>query len=259
MMQIRWLSRLAILSICLLTTVSPAHTLVSGISITKIAKVSDALAGDVIASLARLSLKPKGTSQVGKYLGALKLSDEALEDAYLRILIIHRKLSRVEADEMYHLLTKTPGFRTTLRKISGASASVTKGHLNELRIASNATRRGMKVDAIGHPFDDKLKANLTDIDVLIRRNNSFAIEAKDYGVESFANRNLTTTIRSDMDSLTQYVKQNPGTISVFAMTNKPPPTMMRSLQADADRRQIQLVFGKPDEVITQIKQLDEIL
>ena len=257
MIQMRQLARLAVLSACLLITVSPAHSFVS--SIAKIAKVSDALAGDIIASLARLSLKPKGTSQVGKYLGALKLSDEALEDAYLRILIVHRKLSREEAVEMYHLLTRTPGFRTTLRKISGASAQVTKGHLNELRIAYYATRRGIRVDALGQPFDDGLKTHLTDIDILIHRRHSFAIEAKDYGVGSFANRSILPTIRSDMDSLTQYVKQNQGTISVFAMTNKPPQTIMQSLQADAHRRKIQLIFGSPDEVTTQIKQLDEIL
>lgn len=257
MMGMRRLALLTVLSACLLLAVPSAHSFVS--SIVKVTKVSDALGADTIASLARLSLKPKGTSQVGKYLGALNLSEKALEDAYLRILIIHRKLSREEAEEMYRLLTRTPGFRTTLRKISGASAPVTKGHLNELRIASNATRRRMRVVAIGQPFDDGLKAHLTDIDILIHRRNLFAIEAKDFGVESFVNRNLLTTIRSDMDSLTKYVEQNPGTIPVFTMTNRPPPTIVKSVQADADRRKIQLIFGSPDEVTTQIKQLDDIL
>lgn len=235
---------------------------VSAKTIPKIAVISKnvkALPDQEIVRLSKLSSETKGTTKVGKELGKLKLSDDLLEDAYIRIAINKGVISRKKAEEMYSSLSGTPGFRTTLRKTTGNSEAVTKGHLNELEIAHSASKSGFKVNAIGHKFNDGIKGSLTDIDVIISKNNkTFIIEAKEYA--------STTKIpleryRADLNSLVAYKKANNGdVIPTFTITNRSVDEKhFKILQKEAERRGVQLIYGTPQEQIHKINALSKIL
>lgn len=220
---------------------------------------SKALADDEIIRLSQLSDEIGGTKKIGDELGKLNLPEEVLEDAYIRIALYQGKISRSEAEGMFQRLANTDGFRTTLRKIIGNNPNGTKGHLNELRIADDAAKNGYEVVSIGKKFDDGLKKGLTDIDIVLKKNDkTFIIEAKDYGVGD----NLDIiNYRKDLDTLIAYQKtDNSDAIPIFSMTNKPTdPKFLKLLQYEADKRNIQLIFGDPQEQIEQIKMLEKIL
>ncbi len=226
--------------------------------ISALTKSSKALPEEEIIRLSKLSDEVGGTAKIGKELGKLNLPNEILEDAFMRIAIYQNKISRTEADEMFSKLSQTEGFRTTLRKIIGNSDIVTAGHLNELRIANIAASHGFKVISIGAKFDDPAKKALTDIDLILQKGNkTFIVEAKHYAETS---KIPLDHYRADLDTLIAYKGKDSNMIPIFTFTNKPTdPQYLKSLQSEADKRGVQLIFGEAQETITQIKMLGEIL
>ncbi|MEY3218874.1 MAG: hypothetical protein RIT27_231 [Pseudomonadota bacterium] len=221
-------------------------------------KSSKALLEEEIIRLSKLTNEVGGTEKVGKELGRLNLPNEVLEDAFMRIAIYQNKITRKESEEMFFRLSQTEGFRTTLRKIIGNSDIVTAGHLNELRIANAASSNGFKVISIGAKFDDPAKKALTDIDLILQKGNkTFIVEAKHYAE--------TTKIpldryRADLDTLITYKGKDSNIIPIFTITNKPTDLQyLKSLQYEADKKSVQLIFGEVEESIVQIKMLGEIL
>lgn len=231
-----------------------------------LSKKAAVLSGDEINKLAKMIKGPgdvaKVKNEVGHLVGSRNLSKEAIEDAYTRIAIQRRNISRAEAETMFNNLRGVEGFGSTMSKIIGMNPAGTRGHLNELRIANAAAGRGFKVEGIGVKYSDGIKKGPTDLDVLLSKNGKkFPIEAKDYDDLTF--HNLSNTMRPDMDSLVAYKKMSPAPGKmhpIFTVTNKPSdPNVLRLMQKEADKRGIQLIYGSPDEQMIQIKQLSEIL
>jgi hypothetical protein len=228
-------------------------------AISEISKNVRVLPEDEIIKFSRISDEIEGTKKIGKELGKLSLPDDVLEDTFIRIAIHQNKLTREAAEIMFSRLSGTPGFRSTLRKIIGNSAVKTAGHLNELKIASVASANGFKVLGIGKKFSDGLKKTPTDIDVLLEKGGKkFAIEAKSYA--------STTKIpmdkfRGDLDTLVVYKNMNgKNVVLVFTITNKPNDlSYLKMLHHESNKRGVQLVFGKPQEQVEQIKILGSIL
>jgi len=228
--------------------------------ITTFVKHHKALPDDEIVRLSNIARQSGGTRIVGKELGKFNLPNEVLEDIYMRIAVHQSKLPRQEAEGMFLRLRGTTGFRSTLSKVVGASEVKTSGHLNELRIADNASQHGFKVKGIGVRFDDGVKSSPTDIDVLLEMGKrKIAIEAKDY--------QSTTAIpldkfRADMISLAQYARQESSSkvIKIFSITNKPSDELaLRILEKEASKHGVELIFGAPEQQIIQIQQLAKIL
>ena len=217
----------------------------------KIAKVSGTLPDREIVRLSRLA-NLHGSPRVGQEIQHLRLSDSLREDTYLRIAI-HQRLrgfSRAEALEMQRHLTNIDGFAATLRKAISNREQQRIGHLNELVIATTAARRGFRVLALGRKFNDGRKKALTDLDILLSKGvKLFALEVKDHA------RPLSlSTYRADLDSLVQYKRlHNSKAIPVFTLINKPDnPALLRTMQREADRRNIELIFGSPDGQIHKL-------
>jgi len=254
--------RLSILLLLLATIAMPQANAFWGFAtktISAISKNVNVLPNDEIIRLSKLSDEFQGTKKVGKELGKLNLHDDVLEDAFIRIAIHQNKLTREVAEGMFSRLSGTPGFRSTLRKIIGNSDVGTAGHINELKIADSASMHGFKISGIGQKFNDGLKRAPTDIDVLLEKGEKiFAIEAKNYA--------STTKIpmdkfRADLDTLVSYKNKNgDDIIPVFTITNKPKDQRyLKILQHEADKRDVQLVYGTPQEQVEKIKMLGEIL
>ena len=223
-----------------------------------ITQIAGALSEKTIVELTTLAAKTKGVEKVGKFLGQLRLSDKLLEDTYLRIAVQQGTILRREAEELYNSLSRVPGFYTTVRKIIGNAPSKTKGHLNELRIANEASKHGFDVSGIGIRFSDPMKRGPADIDVLLRRHGkSFAIEAKDYN-----NFSDMIMLRRDMDTLVAFRNANAGdnVIPVFTVTKRPTnPQLERVMITEAQRRGVQLLFGDHVQQIEKIKILESII
>ena len=231
------------------------HGVKSAPKITQLLKSSKTLPDDEIVRLSKLSDEGAGTAKIGKKLGKLDLPNDVLEDTFMRIAIHQKKISRKEAEGMFAQLSGTPGFRTTLRKIIGNSDVGTAGHLNELRIADTASRHGFKVLGIGEKFTDGLKKASTDIDIVLQKGGKyFAIEAKSYASTT---RMPMDKYRADLNTLIVYThKHTNDVIPVFAITNKPnDPQYLKLLKYEANKRDVQLIFGPPEVQIIKIKLL----
>lgn len=219
-----------------------------------------ALPDDEIGRLANLGSKTGGTKEIGRVLGNKKLPEAVIEDTYLRIAVHQSKILRPEAEGMMTRLRGTPGFRSTLSKTVGASDIKTSGHLNELRIADKAAENGFMVRGIGTPFKDSNKSATTDIDLLLQRNGkTFAIEAKDYRPDTMI---PLDKFRADMVTLNEYAKANRSSrvIQIFSMTNRPSNDLSRRLLSkEAARRGVELLYGSPEEVVIQVRQLEKLL
>ena len=221
---------------------------------------SRALPEEEVVRLAQLGRKTGGTKEIGQQLGKMRLPTAVLEDTYMRVAIQQSKISRTEAEGMIFHLHGVPGFQTTLRKIVGNSDIKTAGHLNELRIADQASQNGFRVKGIGMSFVDANKASPTDIDIILKRKDKvFAIEAKDY---------LSTTpipldkFRADMVTLNEYAMQNSGVrvVKVFTITNQPNDELTKKLLfKEAQRHEIELIYGSPEMQVLQLQQLEKIL
>jgi len=226
----------------------------------KLIKSSKAFSPKQIAKFAKVLEETKGTKKLGKLLGKMNLKNEVLEDTFMRLAIYRKKIKAKEAKEMFLNLSGTNGFRTTLKKVVGNGTNKTAGHLNELKIANSATKNGFKVKGIGEVFIDGIKKSPTDLDVLLtRKGKIFAIEAKDYASKTPI---PLDKFRGDMDTLVSYIKQNSSkkVIPIFSMTNKPnSPLKLKQLEKIAEKKEVQLIFGNPQEQIEQIKLLGEIL
>ena len=211
-----------------------------------------------IIEFSKLSKTPNGTVQVGKELGKRNLPNEVLEDTYMRILVHQNVFKRKEAKNVFFKLSNTPGFRSTLKKMTGNNPQVTQGHLNELRIAHSGYGRGFKVLGIGEKFDDELKKGTTDIDIVFEKGEKIlAIEAKDYKP---ATPILMDKFRADLDTLVQYgaSKRPRKVISILTMTNQPKEGQLKLLQSETGKRGIELIFGLPEDQIIQIEMLEKI-
>ncbi len=230
----------------------------SFLNISPIFKSPHSLPKRKIVEFSELSEKPKGTVQVGKELGKLKLPNEVIEDTYMRILVHKNVIERKEAENLFSTLSNTPGFRSTLRKMTGNAPQVTQGHLNELRIAHFGSGRGFKVSGIGEKFDDRLKKGITDIDIVLEKGETIlAIEAKDYKP---AIPILMDKFRADLDTLVQYgANKHPRkVIPIFTMTHQPKEHQLKVLQSETSKRGIELIFGSPEVQMNQIEMLEKI-
>lgn len=239
---------------------APVVTKVATTIITPLITHPQALPDDEIIRFAKMGARNGGTKEIGSVLGSMKLPEPVMEDTYLRIAIQQSKISRSEAEGMMTRLRGVEGFRTTLRKTVGASGIKTSGHLNELRIADNAAENGFEIRGIGVPFNDPKKSAPTDIDLLLQRNGKiFAIEAKDYRPDTMI---PLDKFRADMVTLNEYAIANrpAQVIQVFSVSNKPSnERSWRILTKEASRHGIELIYGTPEEIVIQVKQLDKLL
>ena len=218
----------------------------------KIAKGTGTLPDREIIRLSRLS-KIHGSPRVGQELQHLRLSSGLREDAYLRIALHQRLLSRDEALDINLHLTGVDGFPATLGKAISNNEAQRIGHLNELRIATQASRHGFKPLALGKKYNDGLKKALTDADILISKNGKvFALEVKDY-----TSPISLSTFRGDLDSLIQYKRlHDSNAIPVYTIINRPDnPILLQTIQREARRRNVELIFGNATE---QMYKLDII-
>jgi len=224
----------------------------------KLGKIKGSLPEKKIIELTDMIQKSGDIKKVGKILGNMKLSNEILEDTYMRIILKQGKISKKEAEEFFHNLRGVNGLRPTLSKVAGVSNAKTLGHLNELHIANSAAKNGFNVLSIGKIFKDGSK-RITDIDILIKKNGkTFAIEAKHYS----SNTQIPMDkFRADMDTLVTYKKtKGNDVIPVFSITNPPSnPIARKILEKEAKRRGIELIYGSPEEQVHLLNQLLQIL
>ncbi len=236
-----------------------ANMINNGVKVTKLIK-TQAFSSKDISKFAKILEETKGTKKLGKLLGKMNLKNEVLEDTFIRLAIFQKSITRKEAESMFMHLSGSKGFRSTLKKVIGNSTQKTSGHLNELKIAHSASKNGFKVRSIGESFADGIKKSPTDLDILLtRKGKVFAIEAKDYAATTHI---PLDKFRGDMDTLISYVKQNPSKriIPIFSMTNKPNNAFkLQQLKKIAEKKDVQLIFGKPQIQIEKIKLLGEIL
>lgn len=249
-----------IVTLLLLNSTVHSDQITNIIKISKFIKSSKAFSSTEISKFAKILEEKKGTKKLGQILGKMNLKNEVLEDTFMRLAIHRNKINKSEAKEMFLNLSGSKGFRTTLKKVVGNSSQKTTGHLNELRIANSAAKNGFKVKGIGEPFIDGIKKSATDIDILLtRKGKTFAIEAKDY----MSKTNIPLDkFRGDIDTLATYVNKNSSknVIPIFSMTNKPNNARkLKQLEDIAKKKNVQLIFGNPEEQIHQIKLLGEIL
>ena len=158
--------------------------------------------------------------KVKNLIGKMKLSDDVLEDTFMRIAVARKKISVDEADDLFRNLRGVQGFRGNLSIISGVSDNATKGALQELRVANTAKKRGFEVLEIRKKFYDGIKKGKTDIDLLLKKGNTvFPIEVKAYGVPLKKDH-----IRRDAESLLEYAKQSnhQKIIPLFIFKVEPP-------------------------------------
>jgi len=220
-------------------------------TVIKLGKVEGALPEKKIVELAEKIKGPNDIKEVRKIIGKMKLPEHVREDTFMRMAIHNKRLSQTEAEKMFSNLRETPGFSSTLSKINGVNPNQRKGHLNELRIANQASENSFKILAIGKKFNDGIKKGNTDIDVLFKKNNkTFAIEAKD--VEKVD----IIVIRKDMDSLVAYREKNSDVNLIFTFTKKPPSLKMeKRIEVEAQKKGIQVIYGDHVSQITQIEEL----
>jgi hypothetical protein len=219
-------------------------------------KHAQAFSEEAIERLAKIASRPGGPKELGRELGQQQLPEVVRSDAYARIAIAQGKVERQEALRMINRLGDVPGFGSTLSKIIGPGDAMTRGHLNELRIAYNAQERGFEVRGIGMRFTDPNKGAPTDIDVVLARaGHLFAVEAKDYDAQT---RIPMDTFRADMNTLVEYVRQagDRKVIPVFSITHQPAEQRdFALLRKEAERRGIELIVGPPEAQARLILQL----
>ena len=221
-------------------------------------RASGRLTDDAIKFLAGLSKSKNGTKTVGKLIGKLKLTDDLLEDTYLRIVVEQGHFSADDAHKMSVRLRNVPGFRTTLRKITGNNTSGRIGHIHELKTAHHAAERGFEVVAIGHRFDDGIKRGISDIDLILKKyGKTFAIETKNR--KDIQTSQFLATFRNDMETLVQFTSENKSVIPVFSIVQVPSEPYLKLFQDIARRRGVQLVFGSIEAQFHQLAMLGYIL
>ncbi len=236
-----------------------ANTLTNTLKVVKLMNKSQKFKAKDISQLSKVLDETKGSKKLGQVLGKMRLENEILEDVFMRLAIYRKKISVKEGNEMFINLSSSKGFRTTLKKVIGNNPKKTSGHLNELRIANQASKNGFKVKSIGEKFSDGIKKSPTDVDILLQRKGKvFAIEAKDYK----PNTNIPIDkFRGDMDTLVSYRKNHgENVIPVFSMTKKPNNIKkVKMLENISEKRGVYLIYGNTTEQIQQIRMLGDIL
>ena len=216
-----------------------------------------ALSGSRIRSLSRLAGRRQGTRLVGQAISRMGLPREVVVDSYLRIAVEQGKLSPRQAMRWFRSLRGTPGVRGALSKVIGQSAVKTQGHLNELAIAAQSQRRGVRVLAIGERFKDPMKRAETDIDLLLKvGGRRLAVEAKDYRA---LGRLPLDMVRRDLDTLKTYCRSGRSCVPVFSVTRRPSDVDYRRLLSESERRGVQVVVGDAASQAEQLKLLMEVL
>ena len=206
-----------ILSFCFIQE----STAFTGAIVKLLGKVEHAIPEAEVAKLARQITEAGDLTKVATQLEKSGLSRTVLEDTYLRMNVVQGKLGRTEAENMFRNLSGVDGFKETLRKVAGVNSNQVKGHLQELRIANNAKEHGLEVVSIGQKFDDGIKKQLTDMDVVLKdRKSTFLIQSKNYESTSSFN---TVKLQGDADSLLQYKQAScKDCTPVFLFTTEPP-------------------------------------
>ncbi|ABK43872.1 hypothetical protein Mmc1_2711 [Magnetococcus marinus MC-1] len=223
--------------------------------------VKGALSEDQIIHLTEMIQKAGDIASVRRNVGRMNLPQKAVLDTFIRIAVRQGKIPRKEAETLLRNLGDVPGFRSTLAKTLGVSAAKTKGHLNEIRIASAAVDNGFNVVRIGGRFDDGIKGGATDIDILLSRGDKLIpIEAKAYDDIVFSS---LATIRGDMNSLVAFRGSSdfPGAIHpIFSFTNRPSNSnVLRAIDKETKKRGIHVIYGSAQEQTMQLQHLMDIL
>lgn len=230
---------------------------VSGIA--KFSASAHTLPDTEIIRLSRIAEKNGGTAIIGAELGKLNLPDDVLEDTFMRIAVLQQKIPQSQAETMFSRLTTTPGFRTTLRKIIGNSPAGTAGHLHELRMADEAAKRGFKVRAIGESFSDGMKKAPSDIDLILERGGrTFAVEVKHY---SATTRMPLDSYRADLDTLVAFRETSSQNVAlIFSFATRPDDLRyLHALEHEAQKRNVELIFGGEKSSLEQIQMLGAIM
>lgn len=213
-------------------------------SVQRLGRFAGALPESEIVKLANICKNERGLEEVGQILGKGKYADNILEDAYLRIALTNEKIPPAVASEAFEKLSGTPGFRTVLRKINSASASQAKGHMQELMIALESEKRGLKVAALGLKYSDGIKQAETDVDVILTTlNKSYAIESKAYAGDV-----PLDMVRADAKSLEIFCSNVKYTVPVFCFQNKPSVAVEKILQ----KYEIKSLYGTSEEICAQL-------
>ena len=204
--------------------------------------VAGVLSEKMIAKLSLLSVP-----EAARILGTMQLSNEALVDTYLRILVCQSKISSEYAAQPWDNLKDVPGFVSTMKKATSVNTAQQTGHLFEINLANSAKNAGFTVRSIGEKFKDIAKKGLTDLDLVIEKSGKrYLIEAKSYadvGWDSLA------SFRADMDSLKAFGEGE----RIFIIKNRPSsPNIVKALEKAASRRGVRLLFGDATEVISII-------
>ena len=210
-------------------------------------KVAEALPEAEIVELSVKCKKVGGLEEVGAILGKKALSNEALEDAFLRIAVKNERLEERVAQDAFRRLSGKPGLRTLIRKVNSVNDVQAKGHIHELMIGLKAEERGLNVVEFGKRFDDGIKAGTTDIDLVLKgKTRSLAIEAKDWVSDLPMDR-----LRADAESLLKYCEQSSNHMPVFCFRNPPSPRVVEEL----GRKGVESVYGTPSEIAVQLQKL----
>jgi hypothetical protein len=194
---------------------------------TSLKKVVGALSEKEIDEIVEYINRCSGKCEYGKIFGKRQLSNEALEDAFIRIAIKHGKIYPNLAEEFSKNLSGVPGYKSALSKIIGNSESKSAGHLFELNVANTRKKMGAEITSISHPFNDGIKSHITDIDLIFKQDEiSYAAEVKKYT----SNISLDVVNR-DVDTLLKFVEENPGHIPQFVFYEKPRDSVLKILES----------------------------
>jgi len=214
-------------------------------------RIEGALPESKIEELVEIISKTGSLKNATKVIGEMKLSNELLEDTFMRILMKQNKVSKEEAAELFQNLSGISGFRSALSKIAGNNPMQLKGHLHELRLANAAKKQGFEILEVGKKFDDEIKSGITDIDVLFQKGGKyFAAEVKNYDSTI-----PTSTVLGDAETLLQYAKSHDNFIPVFFFTKEPPAIVIKLLGS----KNIQLIVGNAEEQAIQLAQLAKVM
>lgn len=227
----------------------------TGALVKLLGKVEHAIPEEEVVKLTRQIAESGDLTKVATQLEKSGLSKTVLEDTYLRVAVNQSKLEKSEAEQMFHNLSGVDGFKETLRKVAGVNSNQVKGHLQELRIANSAKTHGLEVVSIGQKFDDGIKKQLTDMDVILKKDKStFLIQSKNYESASSFN---TVKLQGDADSLLQYKQASCRDCTpVFFFTTEPPSNVRMLLTKT--KPDVQIVVGDAESQVIQLKMLAEI-
>jgi hypothetical protein len=168
-----------------------------------------------------------GRCEYGKELGKKQLSNEVLEDAFIRISVKQGKISEELAEELSNNLSGVPGYREALSKIAGNSVNKTSGHLFELTIANNRKKLGNKIIAISKPYNDGIKSHVTDIDLIYKKGEQlYATEVKAYKSDI-----ALDVVNADTTTLLKFVEENPDHIPQFIFKETPRLIILKYLES----------------------------